>query len=55
MDQFATFLEKRRSTREGTLRGRSLVLDGSSLSDGNEHGTDPLPVVLGDGTGPLEI
>jgi hypothetical protein len=42
------FLEKLRSTPDGdgTLLDHSLVLYGSSLSDGNEHNFDPLPVLL---------
>lgn len=59
MDQFAVlnqyhvkqltyFLEKLRSTPDGdgNLLDHSMVLYGSSLSDGNEHDFDPLPVVL---------
>ena len=56
MDQFAVinryhvkmlayFLDKLRSTPDGdgTLLDHSLILYGSSLSDGNEHNFDPLP------------
>jgi hypothetical protein len=68
MDQFAvinryhvallgTFLEKLRSTPDGdgTLLDHAMVLYGSSLSDGNEHNFDPLPVLLAGGaSGRLE-
>jgi hypothetical protein len=59
MDQFAVinryhvkmlayFLERLQATPDGdgTLLDHSMVLYGSSLSDGNEHNYDPLPVVL---------
>jgi uncharacterized protein DUF1552 len=62
MDQFAVinqyhvkmlgyFLEKLQSTPDGdgTLLDHSMVLYGSSLSDGNEHNFDPLPIVLAGG------
>ncbi|HKF69667.1 MAG TPA: DUF1552 domain-containing protein, partial [Vicinamibacterales bacterium] len=62
MDQFAVinqyhvkmlayFLEKLRSTPDGdgTLLDHSMILYGSSLSDGNEHNFDPLPIVLAGG------
>jgi hypothetical protein len=62
MDQFAVinryhvqtfgyFLDKLRATPDGdgTLLDHSLVLYGSSLSDGNEHNFDPLPVILAGG------
>jgi hypothetical protein len=47
----AYFLEKLRSTPDGdgTLLDHSMILYGSSLSDGNEHNFDPLPVVLAGG------
>ncbi len=68
MDQFAvlnryhvallgTFLEKLRQTPDGdgSLLDHSMILYGSSLSDGNEHNYDPLPVVLAGGaSGRLE-
>ena len=68
MDQFARinryhvgtltyFLDKLRSTPDGdgTLLDHSLILYGSSLSDGNEHSFDPLPVLLmGGASGRLE-
>jgi hypothetical protein len=62
MDQFAVinryhvkaltyFLDQLRSTPDGdgTLLDHSLILYGSSLSDGNEHNFDPLPVLLAGG------
>jgi hypothetical protein len=62
MDQFAVinryhvksltyFLEKLKSTPDGdgTLLDHSMILYGSSLSDGNEHNFDPLPVILAGG------
>jgi hypothetical protein len=62
MDQFAVinnyhvqmlarFLDKLDQTPDGdgTLLDHSMVLYGSSLSDGNEHNFDPLPVVLAGG------
>jgi hypothetical protein len=62
MDQFAVinqyhikmlayFLEKLRATPDGdgNLLDHSMILYGSSLSDGNEHNYDPLPVVLAGG------
>jgi len=62
MDQFAVinqyhvkmlgyFLEKLRSTPDGdgTLLDHSMIIYGSSLSDGNEHNFDPLPIVLAGG------
>jgi hypothetical protein len=55
--QFAKFLEKLRTTPDGdgSLLDHSMVLYGSSLSDGNEHNYDPLPVLLAGGaSGRLE-
>src|SRR5262249_17849537 len=62
MDQFAVinryhvkmlgaFLEKLRATPDGdgTLLDHSMILYGSSLSDGNEHNFDPLPGLLAGG------
>ena len=62
MDQFAVinryhvkaltyFLDKLRATPDGdgTLLDHSMILYGSSLSDGNEHNFDPLPVLLAGG------
>ena len=45
------FLDKLRSTPDGdgTLLDHSMILYGSSLSDGNEHNFDPLPVILAGG------
>lgn len=47
----AYFLEKLGSTPDGdgTLLDHSMILSGSSLSDGNEHNFDSLPVVLAGG------
>ncbi len=47
----AYFLEKLRSTPDGdgTLLDHSLVLYGSSMSNGNQHDHDPLPVVVAGG------
>jgi len=53
----ASFLAKLETTADGdgTLLDHSIVLYGSSLSDGNEHNFDPLPVVLAGGaSGRLE-
>src|SRR6187397_2341679 len=62
MDQFAVinryhikmpgyFLERLHATPDGdgNLLDHSMILYGSSLSDGNEHNFDPLPVVLAGG------
>ena len=62
MDQFAVinryhvkmlayFLERLQETPDGdgTLLDHSMILYGSSLSDGNQHNFDPLPVVLAGG------
>jgi len=68
MDQFAVinhyhvallgrFLEKLQATPDGdgNLLDHSMILYGSSLSDGNEHNFDPLPVLLAGGaSGKLE-
>jgi hypothetical protein len=68
MDQFAVinryhvrmlayFLERLQATPDGdgTLLDHSLILYGSSLSDGNEHNFDPLPVLLaGSASGQLK-
>lgn len=47
--QFAYLLGKLRNVREGerTLLDNSLVLCGSSLSDGNRHDPNNLPILLG--------
>jgi hypothetical protein len=44
----AYFLEKLKATPDGdgNLLDHSLVLYGSSMSNGNQHDHDPLPVVL---------
>jgi hypothetical protein len=62
MDQYAVinryhvklltyFLDTLKATPDGdgTLLDHSLILYGSSLSDGNEHNFDPLPIVLAGG------
>ena len=48
MTKFAYFVEKLKAIPDGdgTLLDHSLVLYGSSLSDGNQHNFSPLPVVL---------
>jgi hypothetical protein len=47
----AYFLERLQATPDGdgTLLDHSMILYGSSLSDGNQHNFDPLPVVLAGG------
>jgi hypothetical protein len=47
-EQLAYFLDKLRSVREGerTLLDNSMVLFGSSMSDGNRHDPNNLPIVL---------
>jgi hypothetical protein len=53
----ANFLRKLESTPDGdgNLLENSMILYGSSLSDGNEHNFDPLPIVLAGGAaGALE-
>jgi hypothetical protein len=68
MDQFAVintyhvkmlayFLERLKATPDGdgTLLDHSMILYGSSLSDGNEHNFDPLPVLrAGGGSGQVK-
>ena len=51
MTKFAYFVEKLKATPDGdgTLLDHSLVLYGSSLSDGNQHNFSPLPIVLAGG------
>jgi hypothetical protein len=46
--QVAYFLDRLKNINEGdgTLLDHSMILYGSSLSDGNEHGEDNLPLVL---------
>ena len=48
---FAYFIDKLRSTRdgEGSLLDHSMILYGSSISDGNEHLHTDLPLVLAGG------
>jgi len=51
MTKFAYFVDKLKSIPDGdgTLLDHSLVLYGSSLSDGNQHNFSPLPIVLAGG------
>jgi hypothetical protein len=51
MTKFAYFVDKLKGTSDGdgTLLDHSLVLYGSSLSDGNQHNFSPLPIVLAGG------
>jgi hypothetical protein len=51
MTKFASFVEKLKAIPDGdgTLLDHSLVLYGSSLSDGNQHNFSPLPIVLAGG------
>src|SRR6187549_3345728 len=51
MTKFAYFVEKLKSLPDGdgTLLDHSLVLYGSSLSDGNQHNFSPLPIVIAGG------
>ena len=51
MSKFAYFLEKLKASPDGdgTLLDHSMVLYGSSLSDGNQHNFSPLPIVLAGG------
>ena len=51
MTKFAYFVEKLKGLPDGdgTLLDHSLVLYGSSLSDGNQHNFSPLPIVLAGG------
>jgi hypothetical protein len=56
MEQFAYFLEKMRSIREGngSLLDNAMIVYGSGISDGNRHDHDNLPVLLaGKGGGSL--
>ena len=47
----AYFIEKLRSTKDGdgSLLDHSVILYGSSMSNGNQHDHDPLPVVIAGG------
>ena len=49
VEQYARMLEKMRSIKEGdkTLLDNSMVLFGSSMSDGNRHDPANLPLLLG--------
>ena len=51
MTKFAYFVEKLKAIPDGdgTLLDHSLILYGSSLSDGNQHNFSPLPIVLAGG------
>src|SRR5688572_7313914 len=51
MTKFAYFVDRLKNTPDGdgTLLDHSLVLYGSSLSDGNQHNFSPLPIVLAGG------
>jgi hypothetical protein len=51
MTKFGYFVDKLKQTKDGdgTLLDHSLVLYGSSLSDGNQHNFSPLPIVLAGG------
>ena len=48
MEQFAYFLDKLRSIREGegSVLDRSMLVYGSGISDGNRHSHKDLPVIL---------
>ena len=48
---FASFLEKLKATPDGdgSLLDHSVVLYGSSMSNGNQHDHDPLPIVVAGG------
>ncbi len=52
MEQFAYFLGKLKSTRDGdgSLLDRTMVVYGSGISDGNRHNHDNLPVLLAGGS-----
>jgi uncharacterized protein DUF1552 len=57
VQMLAYFLDKLQSTPDGdgTLLDHSMVLYGSSMSNGNQHDHDPLPVILAGGAaGQLE-
>jgi len=51
VELLAYFLEKLKSTPDGdgTLLDHSMILYGSSMSNGNQHDHDPLPVILAGG------
>ena len=48
VEQFSKFLQKLQSTKEGntTLLDQSMIVYGCSISDGNRHQHDQLPVLL---------
>ena len=57
VEQFAYFIEKLRSVKEGdgTLLDSCMVLYGSGISDGNRHNNENLPLVLaGRGGGSID-
>ncbi len=49
VEQFARFLEKLKAIPEGngTLLDNSMIVFGSSMSDGNRHDPDNLPILVG--------
>ena len=51
VDMLAYFLEKLKATPDGdgTLLDHSMILYGSSMSNGNQHDHDPLPLLLAGG------
>ena len=56
VEQFARMLERMREIKEGdgTLLDHSMLLFGSSMSDGNKHDPANLPLILaGRGGGPI--
>jgi hypothetical protein len=55
--RFAYFIDKLASIKEadGTVLDHSMILYGSSMSNGNQHDHDPLPIVLlGGASGQLQ-
>ena len=57
LEQFAYFIQKLKSIQEGdgTLLDHCMIVYGSSLSDGNRHSHEDLPVIiLGRGNGKLK-
>ncbi len=57
VEMLAYFLDKLKSTPDGdgNLLDHSIILYGSSMSNGNQHDHDPLPVILAGGaSGQLE-
>ena len=57
VDMLAYFLDKLKSTPDGdgNLLDHSMVLYGSSMSNGNQHDHDPLPLILaGSASGQLQ-